>query len=227
MKKENNSCSCHLTEPCSYACTCNNSLMSGGCERCCAYGSLEQRKAMAIKIATMYKNMKEPPQYKFALREDLKDQKEFLPTRAEPLATGWDVRVALENGVKELIVSPMDYVKIPLGFRAFCPPGWWLELKPRSSSFTKKYLHALYGTIDMTFEGTMMFAAQYIPSNGISYKQNSKLILTHGEAIGQIIPVKLQEMIVESVSNEEYDALCKERNAQRGAGGFGSTTEIK
>ncbi len=44
-----------------------------------------------------------------------------------------------------------------------------------------------------------------------------------GDRIAQIMPVKLELMNVESVTNEEYDRLCKERNLSRGAGGFGSS----
>lgn len=86
----------------------------------------------------------EIPTFKFALREDLKDNKEFLPTLAEPKATGYDVRAALEKSDAVLNIEPFAYVKIPLGFRAFCPEGWWYELKPRSSTFGKKNLHSLY-----------------------------------------------------------------------------------
>jgi hypothetical protein len=44
-------CPCLLIEPCSYACTCRNPTMSGGCERCCRYGSLSQRTAKAKRLA--------------------------------------------------------------------------------------------------------------------------------------------------------------------------------
>lgn len=175
------------------------------------------------------------PIFKFALVDGLSEQ--WLPTRAEPLSSGWDVRVALPDGQAELIVKPMDYIKISLGFRAFCPEGWWLELKPRSSTFAKKHLHALYGTIDETYEGTMVFAAQYLTSKYIKFLRSESneeefiekifpdLTLIHGEAIGQLIPIKRKEMIVESISNKEYDNLCKQRDAVRKDGGFGSTSK--
>lgn len=174
------------------------------------------------------------PKYKFALREDLKDNKEFLPTKAEPKATGWDVRSS-----DDLIIEPFEYVKIRLGFRAFCPEGWWFELKPRSSSFTKKSLHALYGTIDETYEGEAIFACQYIPQ--LSFKNFEgpmdwgripewwaptklcSLQINFGDAIGQIIPIKRQEMQVIEASNAEIEEDYKNRDAIRGSGGFGST----
>lgn len=184
--------------------------------------------------------MSEIPIYRFALREDLKDEKRFLPTRAEPKASGWDVRAAMQDK-KPLLIKPFDMVKIPLGVRGFCPDGWWYDIKPRSSSFTKKNLHALYGTIDETYEGELVFACQYIPEIYIntdiemksSYYDDSyvakswicgpDLIIEFGDAIAQIIPRLRQEMIVEDITNEHYDNSCKTRAAVRGAGGFGST----
>src|SRR6185369_8954853 len=38
-------CPCKHTTPCSDACSCANPVMSGGCERCCAYGSEEQQRS--------------------------------------------------------------------------------------------------------------------------------------------------------------------------------------
>lgn len=162
------------------------------------------------------------PIFKFALREDVKDDSRFIPTRGEPKATGWDVRAAMVDR-KPLILKPFDLVKIPLGVRGFCPDGWWFEIKPRSSSFTKKNLHALYGTVDETYEGELIFACQYIPEATPMGDIHPNLTIEFGDAIAQIIPIKRQVMMVEAVSNEEYATLCSERGAQRGAGGFGST----
>lgn len=182
--------------------------------------------------------MSDVPIYKFALREDLKDHPEFLPVKGEPLATGWDVRSA-----EDMVIRPFEYAKIHLGIRGFCPEGWWYELKPRSSTFTKKKLHPLYGTIDETYEGELIFVAQYFPNMiidrsklevGVSYHNYGPLFIKYGEqvldlkfgeAIGQLIPVKRQEIVVESISNEEYDKLCKKRSGVRGVGGFGSTSK--
>lgn len=161
------------------------------------------------------------PVFKFALRADLVENKDFLPVRGDVLATGWDVRAAL-NGQKSISLRAGQHVRIPLGFRAFCPPGWWYELRPRSSSFAKKSLHALYGVVDETYEGELIFAAQYLPD---VTKFAHDLTITFGEPIGQIIPVVRQTMTVEEVSNKEYDELCKTRASTRGAGGFGSTDE--
>lgn len=173
------------------------------------------------------------PTFQFALREDIKDQKQFLPFQAEPKASGYDVRAAIDK--KILSIKPFEYVKIPLGFRALCPDGWWFELKPRSSSFAKKYLHCLYGTIDETYEGELVLACQYIPSvidyienhplSWNDYLSQSTLHINFGDAIGQIIPVRRQEMKVLELSNEELNSKYLNRNSVRGTGGFGSSSK--
>lgn len=162
--------------------------------------------------------IQELPTYSFALREDLREEKKFLPTRAEPLATGWDCRAAMPDR-KTLVVRPGQYVRVPLGFRAFCPPGWWYRLVPRSSSFAKRSMHALYGVVDEAYNMEAMFCFQYIPDLGAL---GNELKIEFGDAVAQIIPVQRQEMMIEEIDNEKLDEMFKKRNAVRN-GGFGST----
>lgn len=156
------------------------------------------------------------PIFKFAIRKDL-DIQQFTPKKGTELSTGWDVRAAIKT---EIVLRAGQFAKIPLGFRVLSPYGWWLELRPRSSTFAKKQLHCLYGVIDEDYEGECIFACQYIPDISALGKD---LTIVPGDAIGQIIPVERQGMQVETVTNEEYEKLCQERNANRGTGGFGST----
>jgi dUTPase len=161
--------------------------------------------------------MSKVPLFQFALRDDLSE--DFVPRQGTPLSTGWDVRAAFADG-KDLIIRAGRHIKIPLGFRVLAPTGWWLELRPRSSTFAKRHLHALYGVIDEDYEGECIFACQYLPDATDLY---TDLTIAFGDAIGQIVPVKRQIMEVRQISNEEFAQKCKERSAQRGAGGFGST----
>jgi dUTPase len=172
----------------------------------------------------------ETPAYSFALREDLKNEKQFLPARGEPKASGWDVRAAMKDR-KPLIIKPFQHIKIPLGIRSMCPAGWWYELRPRSSTFAKKNLHSLYGVIDELWEGELCFAAQFLPDGGaikrylscFFFNKEDALTINFGDAIGQLIPIRRQEMKVVEMTNEEYDIVCKERNGARGTNGWGST----
>ena len=43
-------CPCVVGEPCSFACTCANSFMSGGCINCSRYGSPEQRRLKELRL---------------------------------------------------------------------------------------------------------------------------------------------------------------------------------
>src|SRR5665213_3132332 len=102
------------------------------------------------------------PIFKFALREDVKDQPQFLPTQATKTDTGYDVK-ACPIDRKPIIVKPGEYCKVPLGFRCFIEDGWWYELKPRSSSFVKKFNHTLLGTIDQDFNMEAHYCFMYLP----------------------------------------------------------------
>lgn len=150
------------------------------------------------------------PEFKFCINEDLDES--FLPQKSDPEATGWDVKSS-----EDLIIKRDEYFKIRLGFRAFSPPGWWFQLNPRSSFLTKKFTHTLVGIIDETYANEVLLAGQFSPPPDIDEIQIAK-----GERIGQIIPIRRQEMKVTKVSTEEFEELCKTRNAVR-SGGFGST----
>jgi dUTPase len=160
--------------------------------------------------------------FQFAIRDDLTDTGlTFLPTRGTKRATGWDVKAAFSSR-KSLVIRAGTYFKIPLGFRVFAPENWWLELRPRSSTFGKKQIHCLYGVIDEDYEGECLFAGQYLPDiNGLGHD----LTINFGEAIGQIIPVERKEIQIEQVTNQIYDQQCQARAAERGTGGFGSTSK--
>ncbi len=166
------------------------------------------------------------PKFSFCLVGDVDDS--FIPTRSEPTATGWDVRAA-----KDIELYPTQTAKIPLGIKCFAPPGWWLELRPRSGTFAKLDIHSLYGVIDSAYEGELIFACSYLPQlpehlpvySGIVGLSsiNKKLKIAKGDRIGQLVPKKLQEMNISKVSEEQFKALCEARGAMRGAGGFGSS----
>lgn len=144
---------------------------------------------------------------------------DFLPTKSEDRATGWDVRCADING---FTLSPGCYLKIPLGIHMLAPEGWWLELKPRSSVFAKKHLHALYGTIDELYGGELLFACQYQPDACEIINNGTLKRIEFGERVAQLIPVKRQEMTVTTCTLEDLQEEHAKRNSKR-LGGFGSS----
>lgn len=144
------------------------------------------------------------PNFKFALREDLKTEKQFLPNRNKNISIGWDV-LAAQPDRKNIIIKPGEYFTVPLGFRCIPEEGWWYELHPRSSSFMEKKMHNLVGIIDKYYNKEVVFAGQYVPSS-TDLKMND-LVIKFGESIGQIIPIRRIEMKVEEISNDEFEML--------------------
>ena len=129
------------------------------------------------------------------------------------------MRCAIPSGFD---LAPGCYYKIPLGIRVLAPEGWWLQLDPRSSTFTKRHMHALNGKIDETYPGQIFFACQYITDSCELFNCNYLKNVKFGDKIGQLIPVKRQEMVVIQASNKELDEEFEKRNSGR-TGGFGST----
>lgn len=152
------------------------------------------------------RKMNKIPNFKFALREDLKYEKRFLPCRKDMHAIGWDVFAAPLNR-KDLVLKPGEYFKIPLGFRCIPEDGWWYELHPRGSSFIDKKMHNLVGIIDKNYCMEVIFVGQYLPSS--TDLSMPDLVIKFGDPIGQIIPVKRIEMSIQEISNQEFEVLSK------------------
>ncbi len=155
--------------------------------------------------------MNKIPNFKFALREDLRYEKQFLPCRKDANAIGWDVFAAPLNR-KDIVLRPGEYFNIPLGFRCIPEEGWWYELHPRSSSFIDKKMHNLVGIIDKNYSMEVIFAGQYLPSSTDLRMPN--LVIKFGDPIGQIIPVKRIEMQIQEISNEEFEVLNKKAESK-------------
>lgn len=186
----------------------------------------------------MSQQTSEIPTFKFALRADLQGDRRFLPTKAHPTDTGFDVRAAQANR-RPFVLQPFQKVMIPLGFRGFLPPGYWYKLVPRSSTFWKRDLHCLYGTIDNSFEDQVCLVGTFLPEINLKPSQytvegevefvewshtfDKTLTINFGDAIGQIIIEKLHEANVQEIDNDTYDQLCAERAGSRGTGSFGSS----
>ena len=167
------------------------------------------------------------PEFKFALFEGFTDP-QLLPTRANDLDAGWDVRCATLTRI-----SRYKTVLIPLGIKVICPEGWWLELKPRSSTHFKKHLHCLNGVIDNGYEGHIQLCSTYISQHeddffirGGEKIYEDSLDIEAGERIAQLIPRRLEQMYASLVSEDEFSKLSLERKNSRGAGGFGSSGKV-
>lgn len=170
------------------------------------------------------------PKFTFAVTQEVIDNtpteldgvrltaEDFVPRQSNPTDTGWDCRCAIPGGI---MIKPGCFFKMSLGFRTMPEPGWWYSLVPRSSTFIKLNVHALYGTIDQTYENVVAFVGQWQP-DACSLIQ-ADLFIPFGARIAQIIPHPIHDMEQVVVSNEKLNQMFSDRNGQRGTGGFGSS----
>jgi dUTP pyrophosphatase len=145
------------------------------------------------------------------LREDWADPAVPLPAYATAGAAGADIRANLEpqDRAAGIALHPMQRRIIPTGLRVEIPPGFEMQIRPRSGlALTHGItLPNTPATIDADYRGPL----------GIALVNLSDVPFTvvHGDRIAQVIvaPV-VQAAFVET------DRLS---DTARGTGGFGST----
>lgn len=156
---------------------------------------------------------------------------QFLPSRSRNSDVAYDVRCAettlikLSDGteVRGIELFPGCYFKMSLGFRAFIPEDWWLNIAPRSSAFIKDNIQALYGIIDRGYENIFCFVGQFQPNACDMIDGGKRWIIPFGKRVAQLVVVPLYSQEVKGISNEKLNAMYLERNDPRGVGGFGSS----
>lgn len=147
-----------------------------------------------------------------------------IPRYATELASGFDL-VAVED----VIIAPGETKLIPLGFAIEIPPGYEMQVRPRSgvSLRTKLRVANAPGTVDADFRGEVSVIVDNIsrqhrkvffrhPTHwNIGANREGTYIVRKGDRIAQgaIAPV-------ERVTFAVVDELSE---TTRGAGGFGHT----
>ena len=131
-----------------------------------------------------------------------------LPDYASAGAAGADIRANFEDR-GAVVLAPGDRALIPTGFAVALPPGFEMQVRPRSGLALKHGVTLLNapGTVDADYRGAV---GVIVVNHGAE-----AVTIAHGERIAQavIAPVVRAEF-VEAASLDE---------TARGAGGFGST----
>jgi hypothetical protein len=107
---ERRSCPCLYVDPCRPSCTCASSWMSGGCDRCCTFGSLEQRKAIARHLAASSTAAERAAtlEIKFKVPEGAPFTFDVRPPGAP---TGWMLgRMHIDDKGVEWVLSAQDII---------------------------------------------------------------------------------------------------------------------
>lgn len=129
-----------------------------------------------------------------------------LPFYASVLAAGADVKAYLKQDV---VLKPGERALIPTGLKLAIPPGYEVQVRPRSGLAVKHGITVLNspGTIDADYRGEL----QVILIN----HGDEAFTVTHGMRIAQIV--------VASVCTAEFAVQETLTATERGASGFGHT----
>ena len=143
--------------------------------------------------------------------EDWADQSLALPSYETPGAAGADIRANLKPEDREtgFTLDQMRRAIVPTGLRVEIPPGYEMQIRPRSG-LAVKYgisLPNTPGTIDSDYRGTLGVALINLGADPYT--------IQHGERIAQ--------MIIAPVVQASFEMVEALSDTARGSGGFGST----
>ena len=127
-----------------------------------------------------------------------------LPSYATPGAAGMDVVSA-----EDVVLAPGERHPVATGFAIAIPPGFEVQVRPRSGLALKHGITCLNtpGTIDEDYRGEVKVILANLGSEPFEVRR--------GERIAQLVPAPVQK--AEFAEVDELD------ETHRGGGGFGST----
>jgi len=128
------------------------------------------------------------------------------PTRQSGQAAGYDVRAA---NPEPLAIGPGERALVPTGFAMAIPPGFEVQVRPRSGLAIK---HGIIipnspGTIDPDYRGELKVILMNLGHQPFTVKA--------GDRIAQLV--------VNKVADAEFILADELEDTGRGGGGFGST----
>ena len=143
--------------------------------------------------------------------DDGADRALSLPEYASAGAAGADVRanLAAVDRAEGLLLAPMQRRLVPTGLRLEIPPGFEVQLRPRSGLALKHGVTLVNtpGTIDSDYRGPLGVLMINLGAEAF--------VVQHGERIAQ--------MIVAPVVQARFELTERLSDTARGVGGFGST----
>ena len=139
------------------------------------------------------------------------DRSLALPAYETAGSAGADLRanLALEQRDTGFVLAPMQRAVVPTGLRVELPPGYEMQIRPRSGLALKHgiTLPNTPGTIDSDYRGSLGVALINLGSEPYTIR--------HGDRIAQAVIAPVVQGLFEVVK-----ALS---DTSRGSGGFGST----
>lgn len=131
-----------------------------------------------------------------------------LPFYATEQAAGSDIRASLP-GKKSLIVKPGARVLVPTGLCMEIPPGYEIQVRPRSGLSLKSPLLVVNspGTVDSDYRGEVNIIIGNFGTDDFE--------IEHG--------LRIAQLVIAPVLQAQYVLTNEINETARGTGGFGST----
>jgi dUTP pyrophosphatase len=129
-----------------------------------------------------------------------------LPSYGSSLASGADVRAYLHE---EMVILPGKSVLVPTGLKMAIPPGYEIQVRPRSGLALKHQITVLNtpGTIDADYRGEVCV-----------------ILINHGEESFTVTPgMRIAQLVLAPVVQAHFLPVVELVETARGAGGFGHT----
>ena len=129
-----------------------------------------------------------------------------LPQYATRESSGMDVKASLDIPVT---LEPLQRILIPTGLFVEIPPGYEIQIRPRSGLAIRQGITCLNtpGTIDSDYRGEI------------------KIILINLSSEAQVINAgdRIAQMIIQKTERAEFEQVEILNETERAAGGFGHT----
>ncbi|MBU6383974.1 MAG: dUTP diphosphatase [Verrucomicrobia bacterium] len=131
---------------------------------------------------------------------------ELIPAYATPFASGCDARASI---AETLVIAPGSSAIVPTGIKVELPPGYEIQVRPRSGFAAKNQVTVLNtpGTIDSDYRGEICV-----------------ILMNFGKEPFLVTPkMRIAQLILSSVIQAEFIRASRLSTTERGEGKFGHT----
>lgn len=137
--------------------------------------------------------------------------------------------------VEDVIIEPGETKLVPTGIAIELPPGYEMQVRPRSGISLRTKLRVVLGTVDSGYRGEIGVIVDNITSEQYyTYKQYFELLTTEGERIDAKYPYwegtyiirkgdRIAQAVIKSVEQAHFIEVGELDETERGANGFGSS----
>lgn len=143
-----------------------------------------------------------------------------LPRYAKPGDSGFDLVAA-----EDMVIKPLQTKVVPTGLAFEIPPGYELQVRPRSGISRKTHLRVVLGTVDSGFRGEVGVIIQNVSHLGNSIRQ--RVNEEYGIYASVTYEIKkgdrIAQGVIAPVATAHFVEVDELADSERGNHGFGST----